>query len=63
MYRKGTNNKWTYDLADYLMVDWETIIALAFMHNPHANLVVIDFDFFFVRDSLGLLHFVYTPHL
>ena len=33
------------------------------MHNPHANLVVIDFDFFFVRDSLGLLHFVYTPHL
>ena len=28
---KGTNNKWTYDLTDHLIVDLETIIALAFM--------------------------------
>ena len=25
---KGTNNKWTYDLTDHLMVDLEIIIAL-----------------------------------
>jgi hypothetical protein len=30
-YKKGNNNKWTYDHADHLMVDLETIIALAFM--------------------------------
>ena len=28
-YQKGTNKKWTYDLPDNLMVDLETIIALA----------------------------------
>ena len=28
-YQKGTNNKWTYDLMDHLMVDLETIIAIA----------------------------------
>ena len=28
-YRKGTNNKWTYDLMDPLMVDLETKTALA----------------------------------
>ena len=26
-----TNNKWTYDLMDYLMANSETIITLAFM--------------------------------
>jgi len=30
-YKKGTNNKWTYDLINNLMVDLETIITLAFM--------------------------------
>lgn len=30
-YQKGANNKWTYDLTDHLMVDLETIIALATM--------------------------------
>ena len=30
-YQKGANNKWTYDLIDHLMVDLETIIALATM--------------------------------
>jgi hypothetical protein len=30
-YKKGTNNKWTYDLTNNLMVDLETIITLAFM--------------------------------
>ena len=29
--KKGTNNKCTYDLIDHLMVDLETIIALASM--------------------------------
>ena len=29
--KKGTNNKWTYDLTNHLMVDLETIIALASM--------------------------------
>ena len=26
-YKKGTNNKWTYDLMDNLMVDLETYIV------------------------------------
>ena len=26
---KGTNNKWTYNLTDHLMVDLETMIVLA----------------------------------
>ena len=26
----GTNNKWTYDITDPLMIDLETIITLAF---------------------------------
>ena len=30
-YQKGTNNKWTYDLTDHLMVEQETMIALASM--------------------------------
>ena len=30
-YQKGTNNKWIYDLIDPLVIDLETIIALAFM--------------------------------
>ena len=30
-YQKGTINKWTYDLTNHLMVDLETIIALATM--------------------------------
>ena len=30
-YQKGTNNKWIYDLTNPLMVDLDTIIALAFM--------------------------------
>ena len=30
-YQKRTNNKWTYDLMDYLMVDLLTIISLASM--------------------------------
>ena len=29
-YKKGTNNKWTYDMMDHLMVGLETINALAF---------------------------------
>ena len=28
-YQKGANNKWTYGLADHLMVDFIIIIALA----------------------------------
>ena len=28
-YQQGTNNKWTYDLTDYLMVDLEKKIAFA----------------------------------
>ena len=28
-YVKGTNNKWTYDFTNHVMVDVETIIALA----------------------------------
>ena len=28
---KGTNNKWTCNLIDHLMLDLKTIIALAFM--------------------------------
>ena len=31
LYQKGTNNKWTYDFTDHLMVELETIIALATM--------------------------------
>ena len=30
-YQKGANNVWTYDLIDHLMIDLETIIALASM--------------------------------
>ena len=30
-YQKGTDNKWTYNLTDHLMLRLETIIALAFM--------------------------------
>ena len=30
-YQKETNNEWTYDLTDHLMVDLEIIIALASM--------------------------------
>lgn len=30
-YKKGTNNKWTYDLIDHLIVNLETISALASM--------------------------------
>ena len=30
-YHKGTDNKWTYDLVNHYMVDFDTIIALAFM--------------------------------
>ena len=30
-YKKETNNKWTYNLTDQLMLDLETIIALASM--------------------------------
>jgi hypothetical protein len=28
-YEKGTNNKWTYDLIDHLMINLETIILVA----------------------------------
>ena len=28
-YKKGTNNKWPYDLTDHLIIDFETIFALA----------------------------------
>jgi hypothetical protein len=30
-YKKETDNKWTYNLTDHLMLDFETIIALASM--------------------------------
>ena len=30
-YWKGTNNKWTYDLTNHLMVDLETIITIGSM--------------------------------
>jgi hypothetical protein len=30
-YRKGTTDKWTYDLMNHLMIDLETIIALSSM--------------------------------
>ena len=30
-YKEGTNNKWTYDVMNHLMIDLETIIVLAFM--------------------------------
>ena len=30
-YQKETNNKWTYDLMNHLMVNLETMIALAFV--------------------------------
>ena len=30
-YKRGTNNKWTYNLTDHLMIDLETISALASM--------------------------------
>ena len=30
-HQKGTNNKWNYDLTDQLLVDLQTIIALASM--------------------------------
>ena len=30
-YKRGTNNKWTYNLTSHLMLDLETIIALASM--------------------------------
>ena len=30
-YQRETNNKWTYNLTNYLMIDLETIIALTFM--------------------------------
>ena len=30
-YQKGTKNKWTCDIMDHLMVDLETVIALASM--------------------------------
>ena len=30
-HQDGTNNKWTYDFTDHLMVELETIIALATM--------------------------------
>ena len=26
-YQKGTNNKWTYDIIDHLMIDLEAMIA------------------------------------
>ena len=31
-YQKGTNNKWTYNLTIHLMIDLETIIALAYIY-------------------------------
>jgi hypothetical protein len=30
-YHKVPDNKWTYDLVNHLLVDFDTIIALAFM--------------------------------
>ena len=30
-YKKGTNNKWTYNLTDHLIIDLETMIELASM--------------------------------
>jgi hypothetical protein len=39
-YKKGTNNKWTYDFTYHLMIDLETIIAIASMT------YVIDLDAF-----------------
>ena len=30
-YQEGTNNKWTYNLLDHLMVNLQTIILLASM--------------------------------
>ena len=33
-YQKGANNKWTYNLTDRLMVDLETIIAVAYELHP-----------------------------
>ena len=37
-YLKETNSKWSYDLTYHLIVDLETIIALAFM----TYIVVLD---------------------
>jgi hypothetical protein len=37
-YQQGTNNKWTYNLIDQLIIDLEIIIALAFMKN------IVDLD-------------------
>ena len=36
--KKATNDKWTYDLTDHLMVDLETIIVLA------STTYIIDLD-------------------
>ena len=37
-YQNGTNNKWTYDLTDHLMIYLEMIIALASM------IYIVDLD-------------------
>jgi hypothetical protein len=37
-YKKGTNNKWTYDLTEHLMLDLETIMTLIFMSYMYINL-------------------------
>ena len=48
-YQKGTNNKWIYDLSDHLMVDLETIIALAivtYIEKLYAHELHLEDEFF-----------------
>ena len=39
-YKKWTNNKWTYNLTDHLMLDLETMIAIAYM----TYIIDLEFD-------------------
>ena len=52
-YQNGTNNKWTHDLSDHLMVQFETMISLA----TTTYIVELDAYKFYPRDEKDLNNF------
>jgi hypothetical protein len=62
-YLKETNNKWTYNLTNHLMVDLETIVALASMtyivdldaYELHQGDEKI-FNYFIMNAKVNILH-------
>ena len=63
-YKNRTNKRWTYELSDYLMIDLETIIALASMTH------MVDLDAYklhpgdekvnnFINECIGFTLYIY----